>query len=166
MHESPWITIFGSWVGRFAKNFHEWKSLANRFTSDPKIVIHGKECITLFLTRYFMFWTHSSIKSNYQSLISPLSLRTVFSDLALWRHHSWSLTSHERGVLALWSHIRRLFLHVHIGAKAIFTVTTVIIDFSPPGIHASVCKKCILFTVENLRWICKYFTVSNTMENL
>ena len=27
----------------------------------------------------------------------------------------------ERGVLALWRHIRRLFLHAQIGAKAIFT---------------------------------------------
>ena len=53
--------------------------------------------------------------------MSPLSLRMVFSDLALWRHHSWSVTSRERGVLALWRHIRRLFLHEEIGAKAIFT---------------------------------------------
>ena len=48
MHELPWITIFGSRVRRFANNFHEWrshkwKSLANRLTSDPKIVIHGNE---------------------------------------------------------------------------------------------------------------------------
>ena len=28
------------------------KSLANRITSDPKIVIHGNECIILFLTHY------------------------------------------------------------------------------------------------------------------
>ena len=62
------------------------QSLANRFMSDPKIVIHGNECITLFLTRYFMSWTHNSAKNNYRSLISPLSLRTVFSDLALWRY--------------------------------------------------------------------------------
>ena len=46
---------------RFANNFHEWrlgshewKLLANRITSDLKIVIHGNECIILFLTRYFM----------------------------------------------------------------------------------------------------------------
>ena len=31
---------------------------------------------------------HNCTKNNYQSLSSPLSLRTVFSDLALWRHHS------------------------------------------------------------------------------
>ena len=41
--------------------------------------------------------------------------------LALWRHHSWSVTSREHGVLALWRHISRLFLHAQFGAKAIFT---------------------------------------------
>ena len=60
MHESPWITIFGSRVRRFANNFHEWRShewklLAKRITSDPKIVIHGNECIIIFLTRYISY---------------------------------------------------------------------------------------------------------------
>ena len=64
---------------------------------------------------------HDSAKNNYRSLISPLSLRTVFSDLVLWHHHGWSVTSRECWVLALWRHIHRLFLHVQIGAKAIFT---------------------------------------------
>ena len=41
--------------------------------------------------------------------------------LVLWRHHSWSVTSRECGTLVLWRHIRRLFLHVQIDAKAIFT---------------------------------------------
>ena len=68
MHELPWITIFGSPVTGFANNFHEWqsnewKSLANRLTSDPKIVIHGKECIILFLTHYLMSGTHNSAKT-------------------------------------------------------------------------------------------------------
>ena len=125
MHELPWIMILGSRVRRFANDCHEWrnhewKSLANRLTSDPKIVIHGKKCIILFLTRYFMSWAHN-VKNNYRSLISPLSLRTAFSDFVLWRHHSWSVTSHERTALALWRHIRRLLLHAQIGAKAIFT---------------------------------------------
>ena len=102
---------FGSRVRWFANDFHEWrshewKSLANRLTSDevtsenhwqnrltsdPNIVIHGNECIILFLTCYFMSWTHNSAKNNYRLLISPLWLRTAFSDLVvttvdLWRH--------------------------------------------------------------------------------
>ena len=40
--------------------------------------------------------------------------------MALWRHHSWSVTPHECRDLALWRHIHRLFLHAQIGAKAIF----------------------------------------------
>ena len=51
---------------------------------------------------------------HFQSLISPLSQRVVFSDLALRRHLNWLVTSRERGVLGLWRHIRRLFLRVQI----------------------------------------------------
>ena len=124
---NAWVTVNDDfWVTSEAicqwfSRRHEWKSLANRLTSDPKIVIQGNECIILFLTRYFMSWTHNSAKNNYRSLISPLSLRTALSALVLWRHHSWSQTSHERTALALWRHIRRLLLHAQIGAKAIFT---------------------------------------------
>ena len=75
----------------------------------PKIVIHGNECIILFLTRYFISWTYRSATNNHWSPISPLSPGTVFSDLTLWRHHSWSVTSCEREALALWRNIQRLF---------------------------------------------------------
>ena len=81
------------------KTPHEW----------PKIVIHGNECIILFLTRYFISWTYRSATNNHRSPISPLSPGTVFSDLTLWRHHSWSVTSREREALALWRNIHRLF---------------------------------------------------------
>ena len=126
---NAWVTVnndFWSPVGWFANDFHEWrshesKSLANHLTSDQNIVIHGNECIILFLTRYFMSWTHHSATNNHRSLISPLSPRTVFSDLTLWRHHNWSVTSREREALALWRHIRWLFLPAQSGAKAIFT---------------------------------------------
>ena len=100
-----WVTVnnnFGPLVRRFANDFHSWR-------------------IILFLTRYFMSWTHNSAKNIHSSLISQLSPRTAVSDLALWCHHSWSVTSREREILALWRHICRLFLHAQIGAKAIFT---------------------------------------------
>ena len=35
------------------KSRHEW----------PKIIIHGNECIILFLTQYFMPWTHNPHKT-------------------------------------------------------------------------------------------------------
>ena len=68
---NAWVTVnndFWVRVRRFANNFHEWrshewKSLANRITSDPKIVIHGNECIILFLARYLMSWTLNSAKT-------------------------------------------------------------------------------------------------------
>ena len=44
-----------------------------------------------------------------------------FSDLPLWRYHSWPITLHERKVLLLWRHNRRLLLHGQIGTKFIFT---------------------------------------------
>ena len=124
MHELPWIAIFGSRVKRFANNFHDSsrvKIIGKSHHEWPKNVIHGNECIILFLTRYLMSLTTQFRQSNYRSLISPLSLRTVFSDLVLWHHHNWSVTSRECKTLALWRHIRRLFLHVQIGAKVIFT---------------------------------------------
>ena len=84
------------------------------------VIMHGKENIILFLTRCLMSWTHNSTKNNYQLLISPLSLGTVFSDWALWLYHSWSVPSGEHVVLALRRYICPMFLHVQIGAKAIF----------------------------------------------
>ena len=105
---------------RFANKFHEWrshswKSLANRFTSNLQIVIHGNDCIISFLTRLLCPERTIPPKTSIADFV------IVFSDVALWRHHSWSVTSRERGVLALWRRIRRLFLYAQIGAKAIFT---------------------------------------------
>ena len=147
VHGVAWITIFGSRVRLFANNFHEWrshewKSLANRITSDHNIVIHGKECIILFLTRYFMSWTHNSSKNHYRSLISPLSLWTVFSVLALWPFllicdvtQTWGtgiVMSYSSIVLARANWCKG---DLHCWIK------TVTVDFSLPGIHDLACKK-------------------------
>ena len=83
MHELPWIMIFWSRVGWFANEFHEWwshewKSLTNHPTSDQEVVIHGNECIILFLTRYFISWTHCSVTNNLRSLISPVTRDGLF----------------------------------------------------------------------------------------
>ena len=94
-----------------AESPHEWQ----------KIVIHGNECIILFLTCYFVSWTHKSAKNHNRALVSPLLPREAFSDRALWRHHNWSVTSCEREIQVLWRHICLLSLHAQIGAKAIFT---------------------------------------------
>ena len=126
MQELLWITMF----------CHEWDDLAMIFTCDfvtsenhclmaswvtKKIVIHGNECIILFLTRYFMSYIHKSAKNYHRTLILPLLPRAAFSDLASWRHHNWSVMSPERKILVLWRHIRRFSLHAQIGTKSIFT---------------------------------------------
>ena len=61
----------------------------------------------------------NSLKNKSSIAHFVIVWKTVFLTEALWRHHSWSVTSRERGVLALWRHIRRLFFHVPFGAKAI-----------------------------------------------
>ena len=99
MHELPWIAIFESRVRRFANNFHEWrshgwKSLADHIKSDPKIVIHGNECIILFLTRYqLMSWTHNSpitiIDRWFRHCRQGQSFLIQYCDVTtvdLWRH--------------------------------------------------------------------------------
>ena len=139
MHELPWITIFGSRVRRFVNDFHEWrshesKSLANRITGNPQIIIQGNECIIYYLD--VILCPEHTILLQFRH----------FSDLALWRHHSWSVMSRECGVLAWWRHIHRLFLHAQIGANAIFTNSREI-DFSPPCIHGFACKKLYSFTL-------------------
>ena len=82
MKNNACVTVnidFWSRVRWFVNDFHEWrshewKSLANHFTSDQKIAIHGNECIVLFLTRYFISRTHNSAINYQRWLISPLSL--------------------------------------------------------------------------------------------
>ena len=91
-HELPWITIFVTgeairqWFSRVTKS--PAQIIAESLQGWRKIVIKDNESIMLFLIRYFVSWKHYSAKNNDRSLISPLSLRTVFSELELWRHHS------------------------------------------------------------------------------
>ena len=102
---------------------HEWGDLAMIFMSGEvkKNRYSQWRMYYLFPIRYFMPWTHRSAKNYHQALISPLLPRAVFSDLALWCHYNWSVTSCKREILVLWHHILRLSLHVQTGAKAIFT---------------------------------------------
>ena len=126
---NAWVTVNNNflvtsgvicqWFSRVTKSLANHWQITSRVTK--KIVIHGNECIIFFLTGYFISWTQRSATNYHRSLISQLSLGMVFSDLTLWRHHSWSVTSREREALALWRHIRQLSLHAQIGTKAIFT---------------------------------------------
>ena len=94
------------------KSHHEWPK---------KSLFTVTNVLFYFLHAILCPGTHNSAKNHHRLLISQLSPRTAFSDIALWRHHCWSVTSREHQILALWRHIRRLSLHAQIGAKAIFT---------------------------------------------
>ena len=110
MHELPWIMTFWSrvicqWCSRVTKS--RVKIIGKSHHECPKIVIHANESIIFLLQAWYMSWTHNFANSSHRSLTSPLSLRTVFSDLALRRHHSWYVMSREREVLASWRYIHR-----------------------------------------------------------
>ena len=123
MHELPWIMIFG----------HEWSDLPMIFMSD-EVTSENHWQITSRVTRKSLFMVTNvlfyflqailcsehtnSTENNYWLFFLPSSPRMVFSVLALWHHHGWSVMSQE---LALWRHIRRLFLHMQVGVNAIFT---------------------------------------------
>ena len=105
------INLIRSWDHRIfiVEIANDWQVTSQL---SKKIVIHGNQCIILFRIHYLMSSMHNSFKSNHQSFISQLSPRTVFSDLALWRHYGWSMMSRVREALAFWRHIRRLFLYM------------------------------------------------------
>ena len=87
---------------------HEWGDLPTIFTSDfvtrenrwqiasrvtQKIVTYGNECVNLFLTRYFMFWTHNVAKTIIDRWIrhcrqgrSFLTKNCEVTTIDLWRH--------------------------------------------------------------------------------
>ena len=90
--------FFWSRVRWFANDFHEWqslewKALANHITSDKKSLFTVTNVLFYFLHVILCPEHTIALKNNHRSLISPLLLRKVFSDLALWRHHNWSMTS-------------------------------------------------------------------------
>ena len=125
---NAWITVnndFWPLVMWFANYFHEWqshvwKSSANHITSDQNSLFTVTNVLVYLLHTVFVLNTQFRKK---QSSIAHFAIvaRTVSSDLALWRHHSRSVTSRESDVIALRRHIRRLFLYAQIGANAMFT---------------------------------------------
>ena len=72
---------------RFANDFHSWrKSLANRLTRDPKIVIHGNSCIILYLFYGCLLSKQTApISSFLKFIIHENSERRPFWTLACFR---------------------------------------------------------------------------------
>ena len=123
---------------------HEWDDLPIIFTSDG---VTGENDLSMIVTSdevkiidkshhelrkkssfsvtndYFISCTLSFIlNTQFRWKQSPTAHFTIVAkdSISLWRHHSWSVTS-QLNAKSLWRHIRRLFLHAQIGAKAIFT---------------------------------------------
>ena len=93
------MTILGSLVRRFANDFHSWlrhswlrhswKSLANRVTRDPKIVIHGNSCIILYILFIITYdvgyeWSGCSHLSKWR--ISTISIAPMLKNKARLNH--------------------------------------------------------------------------------
>ena len=72
-------------------------------TSDPKIVIHGNECIILFLTRYFMSWTHNPAKT------------IIDRSFCNCRQRRWFLAKHcDVTIVDLWRHANARYYHCDV----------------------------------------------------
>ena len=124
-----WVTMNNDFWG------HEWGDLPIIFTSDEvtsenhwQIASRVTQKSLLMVTNALFYFLHTIWCSEHTIPLKQLSFADfaiVAKDslfwLVLWRHHSWSVTSSECRTLALWCHIRRLFLHLQICAKAIFT---------------------------------------------
>ena len=137
-----WMMIFGSLVKRFANDFHlwlhqSWKLLANRLTSDPKIIIHGNSCIilcimltskvvifidsmvvnTVYPKKYAHGFCFAVLCCGYTLTDFPISIR--LASLALWQSND--CPSASKAILMnmdkyfMWIHYE--WLHNHNKAK-------------------------------------------------
>ena len=88
---NAWVTMnndFWSRVRSFVIDFDEWRLEIGKSPHEwPKKSLFTLTNVLFYFLHYFMSWTHHFSTNNNRSLISPLSLRMVFSDLTLWRWH-------------------------------------------------------------------------------
>ena len=128
-------------IGQWFSRSHEWKSLVNRITSEPGIVILGNACIILFLTRYFMsliFFLKIIIDRSFHNCRQKRSFLTWHCCLT---------------TVDLWSHANARYWHCDVifveccctrkfaQRRSLQWITIVNINFSSPGIHGLACKK-------------------------
>ena len=120
MYILPWMS-FLSRVRRSAMIFmSDEVTSENHLTSDKKIGIHSKQYIISFLMCYFMPWSITQTPlNNHRLLISPSSPRKLILTWHCDVTTIQSLMSRERALIALWRHIRQLFLHAMIRTKAL-----------------------------------------------
>ena len=119
---SSWLCITLAYVGqilyKIPKAIPIYKICFTLLHETIYRIMHELPWITplgSWMRRFTNNVTHEIIGKSHHELPKKLF------DLASWRYHIWSVTSHEHGLLALWRHIRRLFWHTQIGTKAILT---------------------------------------------
>ena len=139
MHELLSIAIFGSRVRRFANNWHEWRS--------PEWTL-----LQIAWRIYFFYFSHAMLCAwnNYWSPISPLSPRTVFSDLVL--NKMFLLFSCDVTTVDLSRHANVGFWHCDVifvdrscarklvQRRSSLVNSTANMDLSPPDIQGLVTK--------------------------
>ena len=128
---------FLNWIILWSRGntFHEWGDLPIIFTSDEvtsenhwQIASRVTQKSLFTVTNVLFYFLHASWcpehpippKQLWITDFAVVSMDSLFL-FSIVTHHCWSVTSRECGTLALWRHIRRLFLHAQIGGKAIFT---------------------------------------------
>ena len=136
---------FGSRVRWFAKDFHKWQSHEWKIIGKShhvwyKIVIHGNECIILFLIyAIFMSWTQCRKKQ-----LSIVDFATAAKDRPsivtspnliydVWRTWGTGIVTSYSSIFLARANWCKGNLHQWI--------TTENIDFSQPGNHGLACKK-------------------------
>ena len=112
---------------RFGNDFRDWRSRSEnhcRIVSGvtKQSVFMATHILFYFLRAISCFWTHRIREKQSSIAYFAIVARDGVSNLALWCHHCWSVTSRKRELLVLWCHVHRLFVRVPIGAKAIFTI--------------------------------------------
>ena len=111
---------------QFANDFHSWlrhswKSLANRLTRDPKIVIHGNSCIILYIqallrlrmaTHLFVVPLVDWVLADLAHMLHPLSLKQSSEMSQI--HKNWWICHHKTkfsiGVCKLYIWKRRVVM--------------------------------------------------------
>ena len=123
----PWISIF----------CHEWGDsvmifMSGKVTSENHFRIASRvtKKLVITVTHTLFYFLHVILCPDRVHKTTKTIIYCSFCHFCQWRSFlTWhcdvtavqSLASHEREVLALWCHIRWLFLRAQIGAKAIFT---------------------------------------------
>ena len=133
---------------------HEWGEWAIIFTSDES----HHELPQNRYSRWRMYYTISytlfyflNAQVRYKQLSIADCRQKLFSDLVLWRHHSWSGSSRQRGV---W-HCDLIFVDCFFTCKLAQRRSSLenCIDFPPTDIHGLACKNMSVSNSYQPTWL-------------